>query len=427
MITFTISLGNLQAQFKNILLDSTINKSGYYPTEPSIAINRKNPNNVVAGTSVDNVYKSDDGGATFQKSRLRSPHGIWGNPTVVSDFSGNFYYFHLSDPTGKNWESDETLDRIVGQKSKDGGSSWDAGESIGLNPPKDQSKQWAVSDRKGNLYVSWTEFDQYGGSDPNCTSKIMFSKSPNGSRWSKPIVLSQIPGDCSDDDQTTEGAVPAVTNDGKVFVAWANQGIIFLDRSFDGGDTWLTNDIAVAEQAGGWKMDIPGMQRAVGKPILACDNTTKSNFSGALYLVWADTRNGEDNADIWFTRSVNYGDNWTHPMLIHSDRSEKHQFMPWLTVDPTNGYIYVVYYDRRDHEDNQTDVYLSYSVDNGVNFKDVKISEQPFIPHEDIFFGDYINITAYKGKIIPIWTRIDGGKTSIWMAVINHDELDKKK
>lgn len=423
----SLVLSSVQAQFKNILVDSSLSKSGHYPTEPSIAINRKNQNNIVAGSSVENVYLTEDGAATWQKSRLRSPHGTWGNPTLVADFSGNFFYFHLSDPTGKNWESDEVLDRIVVQKSKDGGRSWDAGESIGFNPPKDQIKQWAVADRKGNLYVSWTEFDTYPSSDPNCVSKIVFSKSPNGSRWSKPVVLSQLSGDCSDDDHTVQGAVPAVTNDGKVFVAWANQGVIFMDRSFDGGQTWLTNDIAVAEQEGGWKMDIPGMQRANGKPVLVCDNSSKGNFSGALYMVWADKRNDEDNADIWFTRSFNFGDNWTQPMLIHDDESGRHQFMPWLTVDPTTGHIYVIYYDRRNYEDNQTDVYMSYSVDNGISFENVKISEHPFTPQDDVFFGDYINISAYKGKITPIWTRMDEGKTSIWMTIINHDELEKMK
>lgn len=416
----------VQAQFKNVLLDSSKSKSGRYPMEPTIAINHKNQDNLVAGSAIDNVYYTSDGGKSWQKSRLRSPHGVWGDPVVISDYSGDFYFLHLSDPTGKNWQSDEILDRIVIQKSKDGGTNWDAGESIGLNPPKDQDKEWAVADRKGNLYVSWTQFDQYASKDPGCRSSILFSKSPNGSRWSKPVVLSQLPGNCLDDDDTTSGAVPAVTNDGKVFVAWSNGGNIYLDRSFNGGDTWLMNDILITEQVGGWKMDIPGLGRANGLPVLVCDNS-KGQFSGALYLVWADQRNGEDDTDIWFTRSFNFGDNWTQPIRINNDEPGRHQFFPWMTVDPTTGYIYVLYYDRRNYEDTQTDVYMAYSTDNGNTFKNVKISETPFTPRPDVFFGDYTNIAASKKKIALIWTRMDNGKTSIWTSIFKHDDLEKVK
>lgn len=417
---------NAEAQFKNILIDSAKSNTGRYPCEPSITINYKNPNNMVAGSAIDNVYYSFDGGVTWEKSRIRSPHGVWGDPVLISDFSNNLYYFHLSDPKGTNWQSDEVLDRIVVQKSKDGGKTWDAGESIGHNPPKDQDKEWATTDRKGNLYVSWTQFDKYGSDDPTCESVILFSKSSNGSRWSKPVPISLIKGDCKDDDNTTQGAVPAVSNDGKVFITWSNQSTIYMDRSFDGGNTWLTSDIAIVTQEGGWNLKIPGFDRSNGMPVLICDNT-KSTASGALYLVWSDQTNGEDNTDIWLMRSFNFGDNWTQPILINTDSTITHQFLPSVTLDPVTGYLYILYYDRSNYEDEQTDVYLAYSIDHGGTFKNVKISERPFKPQADVFFGDYLNISAYKGRIAPIWTRMDNGKTSIWTAIINHEELEKIK
>ncbi|HYE76096.1 MAG TPA: sialidase family protein, partial [Blastocatellia bacterium] len=105
----------------------------------------------------------------------------------------------------------------------------------------------------------------------------------------------------------------------------------------------------------------------------------------------------------------------------------KHQYLPWMAVDQVTGYIYVVYYDRRSHDDNQTDVYLAYSVDSGNSFKEVKISETAFVPTEEGFFGDYTNISAHNGTIVPIWARMDDGKTSVMSAVISHDELVKAK
>lgn len=419
-----ISVHTAVGQFKNIMLDEQ-NGTGRFVCEPTIAINPRDPDNIVAGSVLDNVYYTKDGGVTWTKAKLVSPFGVYGDPSLIADSRGNFYYFHLSDPTGGTggYET-EKLDRIVVQKSTDGGETWSEGESIGLNHPKDQDKEWATTDTHGNLYVSWTQFDTYGDSDPGCHSNILFSMSKSGKKWTEPVVISATPGDCLDGDSTTEGAVPTVTIDGKVFVAWSNQGRIFLDRSFNGGDRWLMNDIEVAGQAGGWDMNIPGHDRCNGMPVLMTDKS-KSPYRGSLYLVWADQRNGEGDTDIWFTRSLNFGDNWATPERVNDDGAGKHQYLPWMAVDPSTGYIYIVYYDRRNYDDNQTDVYLAWSVDGGASFKNKKISEKPFIPQDDKFFGDYNNISAQDGIITPIWTRMDNGKTSVWTAIIRHEDLSR--
>lgn len=416
----------LSAQFKNIMLDEQ-SGSNAFVCEPTIAINPRYPNNIVAGSVLNNVYVTKDGGLTWKKNQLESPFGVYGDPAIIADSKGVFYYFHLSDPTaGKGGYDSEKLDRIVVQQSEDGGETWTAGESIGLNHPKDQDKEWATTDGKGNLYVSWTQFDKYGDPDSACHSNILFSMSKNGKKWTEPVVISQLPGNCIDDDNTAEGAVPAVSFDGKVFVAWANQGKIYLDRSFDGGNLWLNNDIVVTDQKGGWDMEIPGHDRCNGMPILMTDKS-KGSLRGSLYLVWADQSKGADDTDIWFVRSHNYGDNWATPQKINNDGAGKHQYLPWMTIDQTSGYIYIVYYDRRDYDDNQTDVYLAYSTNGGAAFKNVKISEKPFIPQDNQFFGDYNNISAHKGIIAPVWTRMDEGKTSVWTTIIKHEDLVKIK
>jgi len=412
-------------QFKNILLDSGgIDQGMYAPCEPSIAINKKNTKNIVAGAILNKVYTTHDGGLSWKKSTLSSPLGVFGDPVLISSDKGDLYYFHLSDPEQKGWNSAQLLDRIVVQKSDDGGETWSEGESIGLNHPKDQDKPWATVDGKGNIYVSWSEFDTYASKDPNCQSNILISTSDNGKKWSKPITISQVAGDCIDDDNTAEGAVPAITPDGKIFVAWSNKGTLYLDRSYDKGKTWLTYDISVGKQTGGWTMDIPGLGRSNGLPVLLADNS-QGRMRGALYLLWADQHNGENDTDIWFSRSTNFGDNWTSPLRVNDDMAGKHQFLPWMAIDNTTGYIYVVFYDRRAYDDLQTDVYLAYSIDGGNTFKNVKISEKPFVPSDESFFGDYTNIAAHKGIITPIWTRMDNGKTSVWTAVIKQEELVK--
>jgi hypothetical protein len=312
----------------------------------------------------------------------------------------------------------------VAHTSTDEGETWSEGVSIGLNHPKDQDKPWPGVDSKGNLYVAWTQFDTYGDKNPDCKSVILLSESRSGKKWSDPVAISQVTGDCVDEDNTVMGGMPAAV-DGKTFIVWAHKNKIFMDRSFD-GTLWLSNDISVADQVGGWDLKIPGHDRANGLPVFLADRS-KSQTYGYLHMVWADQRNGADNTDIWFVRSGNFGDNWTTPIKINSDDTRTHQYLPWMAVDQTTGFIYVVFYDRRDHEDLQTDVFLAWSVDGGSSFKNVKISESSFAPDEKEFFGDYTNIAAHKGIITPIWTRMENGKTSIWTTVIKQADLDALK
>jgi hypothetical protein len=414
------------AQFTNIKIDER-SAEDRFVCEPSVAINPRDPDNIVAASILDNIYTTLDGGKTWSKTKLKSPHGVYGDPAIIADRKGTFYTFHLSDPTGgKGGYDSEKLDRFVVHQSTDKGLTWDESGFLALNSPKDQDKEWPAMDSKGNLYVTWTEFDKYGDTSRTCQSRILFSKSKSGSRWSTPVELSQIPGNCLDDDNTAEGAMTAVSRDGKLFAAWSNQGKIFLDRSYNGGSTWLSNDIVVAEQRGGWDINIPGHDRSNGLPVLISDQSS-TTASGNLYLVWADIRNGENNSDVWFISSADNGDHWSSPLKVNNDQTSRHQYLPWMTVDQTTGYIYIVFYDRRNYEDNQTDVYLAYSTNAGRSFTNVRISETPFIPEDHSFFGDYTNIAATEGVIVPIWARMDNGKTSIWTSVIKQEELMKEK
>jgi len=423
---FTIIAGGAFAQFKNIKLAEQ-SEGGKPMVEPSIAINQKDAKNIVAAYSLDKIKYTKDGGDNWTEITVTSPFGVYGDVVLESDPKGGIHFFHLSDPSGEGRSNEAWLDRIVGHKSDDGGMTWDEGKSIGHNPPKDQDKPWvAIHPRKGNMIVTWTQFDKYGSTDTSCQSNIMFSTSTNGGKkWSDAVQLNQLPGDCIDSDNTTEGAVPTINLDGKIFVVWSYAGNIYLDRSYDDGKMWLRNDIPITSQEGGWDMKIPGLGRCNGMPIIKVDNST-SKFHGALYVVWADQGNGENDTDIWFMRSTNNGDNWTSPVRINKEETNTHQFLPWIAIDQSTGYLYVVYYDRRDYDDNRTDVYLAYSSDGGYSFDEVKISESPFIPTEDKFFGDYTNIAAHNGIITPIWARMDDGKTSIWTAIIKQEDLIKK-
>ncbi len=410
------------AQFKNIKLAEQANDGQAAVVGPSIAINKLNPLNIVVGIAPDLIVTTPDKGATWSQSTLSSPFGAYGDPIIVSSPKGNLFHFGLADPD-KKAAGDGWLDRIICQESIDAGKTWNEISFLGNNPPTDQYRPWpAVHPRKNLMCMTWTQFDTFGNKDPNCQSTILFSKSLNGKRWSKPVQVSESPGGCLDDGLAAEGAVPAIGSDGKIYVAWANRGNVYFDRSFDEGTTWLQSDLLIAKQEGGWAMTIPGLKNCNGLPMLAIDNGA-GRFHGELYLVWADQKNGKDDTDIWLIRSLNRGDYWSKPVKINKDSSRTHQYLPRITVDPTNGHVYIVYYDRRNYQDSQTDVYLAYSTDGGNSFNEVKISESPFTPNSESFFGDYTNIDAFAGIITPTWTRADNGLTSIWACVIKDSEL----
>ncbi|MBK6621520.1 MAG: T9SS type A sorting domain-containing protein [Saprospirales bacterium] len=390
-----------------------------HPCEPTIMMDPKNPHVIVAGTVLDNYYVSADTGKTWAEYKLQSPFGVWGDPVLGVDTSGHFYYFHLSNPPNGNW-----IDRIVCQKSVDGGHTWSEGTFTGLNGAKAQDKHWCAIDRNKNyIYLTWTQFDEYGSTNPGDSSLILFSKSTDGGQtWTPAQRINKIAGDCLDSDNTVEGAVPSVGPNGEVYVAWAGPKGIVFDRSLDEGATWMQEDILVDPMPTGWDYQVPGIYRSNGLPVTACD-LSGGPHRGTIYINWSDQRNGPNDTDVWMAKSTDGGNTWSSPIRINDDPAGKHQFFTWMTVDQTTGYLYFVFYDRREHTDPSTDVYLAWSTDGGATFANKKISESSFVPNLGVFFGDYNNIVAHAGIIRPIWTRMHNGELSIWTDLLSQSEI----
>ncbi len=416
--------GILHIDIQPILIEQ--GKSLLGPCEPTICINPNNPDHIVAGAILDKIYTSSDGGRSWTKDRLRSSYGVYGDPVIRANYKGDFFYAHLSNPDGQAYASEAFLDRIVIQKSEDGGKTWNDGAYTEPRTPKDQDKQWLVIDPRNNhIYMTWTEFDLYDSPDPKHKSRIVFSKSTDdGETWTTPMTLSQQEGDCIDSDDTTEGAVPAVGPDGELYVTWSHSEKLIFDRSFDGGNTWMEKDKAIATQPGGWDLSVPGLIRTNGMPITVVDRSD-SPYRGTIYVNWGDQRNGETDTDIWITSSSDKGDSWSPPVRVNNDNTDRHQFLSWMEVDQSTGYIYVVFYDRRNHNDNQTDVYLAVSTDGGKTFENRKISQKSFTPVPEVFFGDYNDLSVVNGVVRPIWTELNGRRLSVWTAIV--DVSDKEK
>jgi hypothetical protein len=409
----------LFSQYQNVRVSQS--SGPIEPEEVTIAINPTNPLNLAAGANITYYYYSMDGGLTWTEGNLTSTTlGVWGDPCVIFDADGNLYYSHLSNPPPP---SGYWLDRIVVQKSTNGGMTWNDGVGLGLNPPKKQDKEWLAADFSNspyhnNLYVAWTEFDSLWSTNPSDSSRILFSRSTDsGNSWSQPVKISDRGGDCLDSDSTVEGAVPAIGPNGEVYISWAGPLGIMFDKSTDGGVTF-GEDIFVTSQPGGWDFYVSGISRCDGFPVTACD-ISNSAYQGNIYVLWSDQRNGVTDTDVFLIKSTDGGQTWGNTVRVNDDTTSRHQFFTWIAIDQTTGFIYVVFYDRRNTTGDITDVYVAKSTDGGDSFINFEVSEFSFLPISSVFFGDYINIAAMNGKIYPIWTRMDLMELSVWIAIIN--------
>ncbi len=402
-MTCSLSYG----QYKNIKLNTIDEKS----CEVTIAVNPVNPLNIIAGANLRNTFYTIDGGVTWVNDTLSSSFNVWGDPCVIFDLQGNAYYFHLSNPEREHW-----IDRIVCQKSTDGGKTWAyPGTYTGLNHPKKQDKQWACADWTNSpsgsyIYVSWTQFDKYGSRNTADSSLILFSHSTDrGISWSNAMRINEIAGDCKDSSNTVEGAVPSVGPNGEVYAGWAGPAGLVFSKSTDGGLNFSRN-IKAGDIA--WDYEVEGIYRCNGLPITGCD-ISDGIYRGNIYINWSDQRKGKTDTDIFLVRSTDGGETWCSPVRVNDDAPGKQQFMSWMSVDAVTGYVYVLFYDRRAYNDEKTDVYLAVSSDGGSSFKNVKISENPFIPVSNVFFGDYIGVSAYNNFAACLWQRMDDEKLSI--------------
>ncbi|MBB77902.1 MAG: glycosyl hydrolase [Crocinitomicaceae bacterium] len=387
--------------------------------EPSIAIDPNNTNHIAAGSVLSDYYYSLNGGEKWKSKTLKSKFGVFGDPVLMFDNKSRLYYFHLA-----NYSKSSMLDRIVCQSARKLSKRFNNGTSPSPNGLKVQDKHWTVLNRENNeIYMTWTQFDAYKSNDIEDSSIILFSKSCNqGKSWSQPIRISRFGGDCLDSDNTVEGAIPAVGPNGEIYVVWTGPKGLVFQKSIDGGNTWLNEELQIIKQYGGWDLTIPGIFRSNGFPIVKCDLSHGPN-RGTIYINFCDQKNGVEDTDSWLIKSKDGGQTWSKRLKVNQDNSGKHQFFSWFTIDQSSGYLYFVYYDRRNYSNLETDVYLSVSRDGGNTFFDTRISKKSFLPDSNLFFGDYINIDAVSGVIRPIWTRVDEGHISLWIALIEEKDL----
>ena len=407
------------------------------PAEVSIAINPKNPDNMIAASfqtghpprprAGSYHYLTFDGGKTWTTVPTPDPTNlVQGDDVVAFSQDGIAYHAHLSFDGIRLARPVRAESGMIVNVSKDGGNTWTEGtpaidhinsvipfeDKPGLIVDNAPGSRW-----NGNVYMAWTRFDVYGSSNPEDHSQIYFTRSvDHGQTFSMPFRISDTGGDCVDSDNTVEGAVPAVGPNGEVYVVWAGPLGLVFDKSLDGGLTF-GKDKVISDFPGGWDFAVEGLDRANGMPVTGVDLSDGPN-KGTLYVNWIDARNSDP--DVFVMSSRDGGNTWSTPVRVNDDslKNGKVQFFTWMAVDPADGSINIVFYDQRDTTGTQTRLTLARSVDGGRTFVNYKIDQQPFAANSRTFFGDYSSISAYEGRVAPAFMHfVDDGRLAISVAL----------
>lgn len=429
--------------------------------ETSIAISPLN-DQIIVGVSKDIVgggdpqvrgitrvayYFSSDGGHTWGNGflGLETPQKTWGrasDPSVAADLNGNFYVCALM-LDNSNFDTS-----VYVFKSTDGGHTFGDPSPVVLdiaNPtPRLIDKCYMTVDAsasspfKNTVYAVWT------------TKALQDS----GQDLSVIRTAHRRPGDAGFSEQKTishagimMGASLATGPNGEFYAAWIGlpAQIILFNASTDGGVTFLpsdvtTSDVDIHDFVGSLEepnpaLRIPGMDRMHSYPVLDVDRSNGPN-RGSIYVAWAETTNHRD-ADIFIEKlPPPNGGNPQHsfPVKVNNDGSASDQFFPWLSVDATNGWVEVGFYDRRDDpNDLLNNMYLARSTDGGVSFGEntrvSAVSSDPRIQSQVggafggfIGLGDYIGMAATRGKAHMLWTDTRRGKQDVFYGQIDFNQ-----
>ena len=390
---------------------------GYF-NEPSVAINPRNPQQVVVAYQTKaHVVWSRDGGRNWRTAHGAAPpnYAVSGDVSVAYDNKGHAFLCYIAfDKLGTDeyWGHNATRNGIFVRRSLDGGKTWQQPHVPVIEHATKpgipfEDKPYIVADNTrgpyaGNLYVGWTEFTL-------TQSVILFSRSTDdGETWSKPIRISTEAGLPRDDNGDVEGFSGTVGPDGTLYVVWADGTHVVFTSSKDGGRTFAPSRGVVAIAPPYFK--ITNVDRTDGFPVISID-PHGGNGAGLLYLTWSDYRNGD--VDVFCSTSADRGRTWSPAVRVNSDpvHNGADQFFQWLSVDPATGAAYLVFYDRRDDpENNNAVVVLARSTDHGHTFQNYAWMNTPFDPNND-FIGDYSGIAAFDGRVYGVWTEERPRKT----------------
>ena len=389
------------------------NRVGDAANEPSICVDRRNPNRMSIGWRQFNSVASNFREAGFAYTRNGGTRwiapGVLENsvfrsdPVLNSDTAGRFFYLSLV----QNFFDDLW-------RSVSGGQSWTR-----VGPADGGDKQWFTVDNtnssgRGFQYQYWsTDGNNYGGRQ--------FTRSTDGGlTWLDPINIPNSPAWGTLD----------VDSAGNLFIGGVNltNGRIWCVRSTNAKNGALvpTFDRSTPVNLGG---DIVfsepiNPEGLVGQVFLAVDRSGTSTNDNVYMLASVQPSGFNNGSDVMFVRSTNGGITFSAPRRINDDpvNHAKWHWFGTLSVAP-GGRIDVVWYDTRNSPNNVTSqLFYSFSIDGGNTWSpNVAISNlfNPFIGYPNQSkIGDYITVVSDDDNANVAYAATFNGEEDIYYVRI---------
>ncbi len=154
-------------------------------------------------------------------------------------------------------------------------------------------------------------------------------------------------------------AVGPGPNGGKVIVTYQNptggQGpaTIYANVDADGlGAGGFGARITVsATNVGGFDFIPAQNERSIDAEAGLVWDATGGPFNNRIYLVYTDeTVNENNDTDILVRTSTDDGTTWSAPVRVNDDATTRSQFLPYITLDPTTGTVAVGFHDCRNDD-----------------------------------------------------------------------------
>jgi len=366
-----------------------------------------NSNNSTPQPSTGSIYgadwfKSADEGETWTGSIQGAGGSNSGDPAAVINLTGRWFIGYIDAAYGQSVSYSDNQ-----------GATWSvskAGTGTLFNM-LDKNHLWVdvapTSPYKGYLYNGWMK-----GSDIYIARSIT-----NGTSWETSIKVSAGTSAGSHNQGVNFKCGP----NGEAYSAWAvydswpgDEKAIGFTKSTDGGITWqpatrILNNIRGIRTSG-----VAQNMRTNSFPCMAVDLSNGPN-RGAIYITWSNIGvpgiNTGSGSDVYLIKSTDQGTTWSAPMKINQDAAGagKQHYFPWITVDQANGMVSIVFYDNRNVSATQAEAWLAYSADGGNTWEEMKVSDVSFTPQPipnmaSDYFGDYLGIDAFAGKVYPCWT-----------------------
>lgn len=269
----------------------------------------------------------------------------------------------------------------------------------------------ACDQRNGDLYLAYINIPV--GSDG---SQVELVRSADGGRgWSFPPTVVEA----DDRNSYRQGPYPAVGPDGSVYVMWFEQS-----QPGDGAGSSAQNRIQLRKSVDSAATFPAKTQVAFtteplidefNLPSISID-TSGGAYDGNVYVVFTEA----DQRDIKLARSTDGGLSFDLPVRVNDDPPGADHFLPWVTVDASDGTVSVIWYDRRFNGPGGpgwTDLFLAQSTDGGATWsRNQPITDVPslLIGRQDT--GDYINAVAADGILYAAWADLRNGDPDVFFA-----------